>query len=337
MSGFDQQRSLAVLGGAVALAPAIRETVGRCLDADAQNLFFMGTGGAAILMQPAALLLQQRSSFPVHMAIAAELITGGHQALGPKSLVVIPSVSGTTKESVETLAFCKARGATIITLVGNGDTPLGQMADHTFVNAAADDTASENFYIQSLLVALSVMAHRGEFPQFGETVAELASLPDHLLAAKTAFVPEAIRIAERLKDDAFHIITGAGGSWAPAWYLGMCVLEEQQWLRTRPVHAADFFHGTFELVEPGVSVVVLKGEDRFRPLADRVENFARRYTDRVTIIDTADCAMAGLPPETRVLVSPAILATLLERLVVHLAAARNHPLDTRRYYRRVNY
>ncbi len=41
----------------------------------------------------------------------------------------------------------------------------------------------------------------------------------------------------------------------------MCILEEMQWIRTRPVHASDFFHGTLELVEKGVSVILFKGED----------------------------------------------------------------------------
>ena len=58
----------------------------------------------------------------------------------------------------------------------------------------------------------------------------------------------------------------------------MCILEEMQWIRTRPVHASDFFHGTLELVEKGVSVLLLKGEDAYRPLAERVERFAPAYT-----------------------------------------------------------
>jgi fructoselysine-6-phosphate deglycase len=74
-------------------------------------------------MQPAALLLQRRSGFPAFMEIAAELVTAGHQALGKGSIVVIPSLSGTTKESVATLEFCRDKGASIITLVGHKETP----------------------------------------------------------------------------------------------------------------------------------------------------------------------------------------------------------------------
>ena len=117
----------------------------------------------------------------------------------------------------------------------------------------------------------------------------------------------------------------------------MCILEEMQWIRTRPIHAADFFHGTLELVEKGVSVVIFKGEDACRPLTDRVEAFARQYTDKVTVLDTARFTMPGISPETRALISPAILATILERLSAHLEVKRNHPLTTRRYYKKVSY
>jgi fructoselysine-6-phosphate deglycase len=337
MLNFDEDRFLRIEAGALALAPAIHAAIGASIAKGAKNVFFLGTGGAAILMQPAALLLQRRSGFTAFMEIAAELVLTGHHALGKDSIVVIPSLSGTTKESVATLDYCKARGATVITLVGHKDTPLGQKADHTFVNFAEDDTSSESFYLQSLLVALSIMAHRGEFASYDSTVSELSALPQHLLAAKLAFEPEAGRLAEAFRTEPYHIITAAGGCWAEAWYYGMCILEEMQWIRTRPVHAADFFHGTLELVEKGVSVVIFKGEDDCRPLADRVEAFARQYTDKVTVLDTASFSMPGLSAETRALISPAILATVLERLSAHLEVKRNHPLTTRRYYKKVSY
>ena len=103
------------------------------------------------------------------------------------------------------------------------------------------------------------------------------------------------------------------------------------------MHAADFFHGTLELVEKGVSVIVFHGEDAYRPLTERVEKFALQYTDKVTVLDTSSFVMTGISPETRALISPVILATVLERLSAHLEVKRNHPLTTRRYYKKVSY
>jgi len=336
MLNFDEARFLRIQTGAVGLIESIQKIV-RARLPKSENIFFLGTGGAAILMEPAVELLRRRSRFPVFREIAAELVVSGSRNLGPGSLVVMPSLSGTTRESVEALALCRERGATIISLVGHGDTPLGEGADHALVNFAEDDTSSESFYIQSLAIALSIMSERGEFDGFAEFSSGLDRLPAALVRAKREFEPAAERLAETFKDEKYHIISGAGGTWPQAFYYGMCILEEMQWIRTRPVHASDFFHGTLELVEKGVSIILLKGEDEFRPLVERVEAFARNYTDKLTMIDSAAFELSGIETATRCLISPIVFATLLERLSAHLEVKRAHPLTTRRYYKRVNY
>lgn len=337
MQDFDDDRFLRIQSGAAALAPRIDEIVGTLLARGADNVFFLGTGGAAILMQPALQLLQVSSSLPCIAPMSAELVAGGVRSLSRGSIVVVPSLSGTTGESVAALEYCKRRGATVIALVGHAGTPLADGADYALVNFAEDDTSSESFYLQSLLLALSLMRHRGEFDGYETFRAEVARLPEALLAIKKRFDPEAAAVAERIRDVHWHIITGAGNVWPQAFYYGMCILEEMQWIRTRPVHASDFFHGTLELVEPGVSVILLKGEDSCRPLADRVESFARDKTEALAVFDTQGEALPGFSPESRALVSPIVLATMLERISAHLARLRNHPLTTRRYYRRMAY
>lgn len=337
MLNFDEPRYLGIQAGAVALADRIHEEVAAALDAGAENLFFLGAGGAGILMQPAAQLLQARSTFPTYVDLPAELVVRGSAHLGDRSLVVIPSLSGTTSESVEALRWCKERGARVITLVGHAGTPLADEADVALVNAAADDTSCESFYLQSLLVALSVMALRGEVDDRETTVAELQALPALLLEAKRAFEPRAEKYAQQIQDVGYHVVTGAGSTWPQAFYYGMCILEEMQWIRTRPVHASDFFHGTLELVEEGVSCILLKGEDASRPLVERVEKFTPQYTDQTWALDTADVDLAGTSQATRALVSPVVLAALLERLSAHLEVLRDHPLTTRRYYKQVAY
>lgn len=337
MLNFDEERFLRIQGGAAGLAGRFDEVIGEALSNGADSVFFLGTGGAAILMQPALELLQQKSRFPAFAAMTAELLITGSFNLTSKSLVVMPSLSGTTKESVALLDSLQTLGATVITLVGHAETPLGQRGDHVFVNFAEDDTSCESFYLQSLFIALSIMKHRGEIPNYDTVVGELQTLPAALLQVKRSFEPKAEAFASMLAGSDYHIITGAGNVWPEVHYYGMCILEEMQWIRTRPVHASHFFHGTLELVEKGVSVVLFKGEDAARPLAERVENFVPSYTDKFTVLDTKEFALEGLSPEVRALVSPIVLATVLERISAHLEVMRNHPLTTRRYYKRVAY
>lgn len=337
MLNFDEQRFFRIQSGAVALRERLDRVIADCLIAGAENIYFLGTGGAAILMQPAAQLLQRQSRFPVFIDMPAELVLTGSANLNGKSIVVIPSLSGTTKESVALLAKAKEAGATVIILVGHGETPLGKGGDQVFVNFAEDDTSCESFYLQSLFIALSLMRHRGEIHNYEQIAGELDRLPALLLDVKRAYEPKAEAFAKVLAGADYHIIIGAGNVWPQAFYYGMCILEEMQWIRTRPVHASDFFHGTLELVEKGVSVILFKGEDALRPLADRVENFAPNYTDRLTVLDTAEFALPGISPEVRGLISPVLLATVLERISAHLEVMRDHPLTTRRYYKRVTY
>ncbi len=337
MLNFDEQRFLRIQNGAVGLHARLDQVIGSCLSAGAENVFFLGTGGAAILMQPAAQLLQTKSRFPAFHSLPAELVITGSANLTKKSIVVMPSLSGTTKESVALLAKLKEIGATVLTLVGHAETPLGKGGDHVFVNFAEDDTSCESFYLQSLIIALSIMKHRDEIANYDQLVGELVKLPALLLEVKRAYEPKAEDFARTLAASDYHIITGAGNVWPQAFYYGMCILEEMQWIRTRPVHASDFFHGTLELVEKGVSVILFKGEDALRPLADRVENFVPNYTDKLTVLDTATFDLPGISAEVRAMISPVLLATVLERISAHLEVLRNHPLTTRRYYKRVAY
>ena len=335
--GFDEDLFLSVQSGALALAPRIDAAVGSALAAGVTNIHFLGAGGAQLVMRPAVQLLRRRSTFPVFDDVTAELLVASSCNLTNTSLVVIPSQSGTTKESVAMLELARARGATVMTLVGDADTPLGQGGDHVLVNASTDTTSSENYYLQGLLVALSLLRHRGELPNYASLLTELGTLPEQLVSIKRGIEPRAGDYARALARHDYHIITASGNAWPEAYSYGMCVLEEMQWIRTRPVHASDFFHGTLELLETGTSVILLKGEDEARSLAERVERFVPSVGGELTVIDTSDYSTSGLSQELRALLSPVLLSTLLERISAHLEVIRNHPLSTRRYYRRVPY
>ena len=322
------------VGTAEAIRRAIRDEVGRGL----RNIFFASAGGVALLTYPAAKLLQQRSNLPVFVERAAELVATGNSNLGEHSLVVFCSVSGTTAEAVAALEFAKSKGARVITFTGTPNTPMANLSDINVATPASDSTSSETYLTQTLLLALALLEARGEYPWLEPVLKELTHLPEALMAAKRQFEPRAAELAKSLVGrDRPIMFTGAGGTWFEAWYFAMCILEEMQWIWTRPIHASDFFHGTFELVEKDVAVVLLKGEDASRALADRVEAFVPRVGGDLFVIDSAEYALAGVGKELRALISPVVLATVLERLSVHVEALTEHPLTTRRYYKQMDY
>ena len=50
--------------------------------------------------------------------------------------------------------------------------------------------------------------------------------------------------------------------------------------------AAEYFHGTLELVEEDTSLILFYGEDETRPLMDGVKNFSEKVTKVINIFDT---------------------------------------------------
>jgi fructoselysine-6-phosphate deglycase len=337
MTGFDEGRYTRLMEGAVDLAGEIAEAVSSAVDGGCDTVLFLGTGGAGYLMEPARQLLERHSGLAAFREAPAEIVLTGSTRLGPRTLAVFPSLSGTTAETQAALEAARAAGARTIALTGSADSPVARAADNAFVNPAADDTSSESFYIQSLLVALAAMQARGEITDLDDLVAEMAALPAALLDAKRTFSGEAAAIARDIAAGDWHIFTGAGPVWFEALYFATCILEEMQWIRTRPVHASDFFHGTLELVEEGVSVVVIAGEDECRPLARRVADFVPKHGGSLIYVDTATQALPGLTPRLRELMGPAVAAAMLQCVAEELALLRDHPLTTRRYYRRIDY
>ncbi|WP_137113915.1 SIS domain-containing protein [Mesorhizobium sp. GR13] len=334
MLSFDPAAYISVQKGAVALAGPIDEAIRRELDAGMRNIAFWGVGGVAYLNMPAARLLQTTSSFPTFVDMGAEVIHTDNVNVGPGTLVVFTSVSGTTKEAIAALEYAKSKGARILTLTGTKGTPLERLADINFFNECADPTSSENYYLQTLLIALSIKRHVDGYADYERVVGELQRLPELLVEVKAGFTPRAKLFAEEIKDEQHHIITGSGNAWYEAWYYAMCILEEMQWIWTRPVQASDFFHGTLELLEKDTSVWILKGEDAARPLAERVERFAKTVSEKVRVFDTKDFSLTGISSDVRGMVSPAVFAAAFERLSVHLEQVRDHKLTLRRYYKK---
>ena len=101
MLEFDEERFVRIQSQAVSHADALHDYIRQLLGDGIERVVFAGAGGAGILMRPAAALLHAQSSFPAVVEYPAELLLSGTRHVGPSSLVVVPSLSGTTKEAVE--------------------------------------------------------------------------------------------------------------------------------------------------------------------------------------------------------------------------------------------
>ena len=337
MLNFDREKYLKVTRGAVGLRDEIEKVVEEVTEKGYTNIFLIGSGGAVATFYPFEHMLNSISTVPVYAEIAAEFVLSNNRQFSEKSLVILSSLSGTTEETVAAAKYCKERGATIIGLTGEYNKPLANIADYALVNYAENDFAGDSNQLILFLLTFNLVHKNGEFPEYQEFADQVQSLPDKLVKVKEVGEAKAEKFALAYKDEAYHMVVGSGNTWGRAYSYAMCVLEEMQWIKTKSIHAAEFFHGTLELVEEDTSVILLKGEDDTRPLMERVERFAEKYTKKLTVIDTQDYELAGINEEFRKYLSPLVVNTLLQRISVHLEDKRSHSLEIRRYYRTVAY
>ncbi|TDK63983.1 SIS domain-containing protein [Bacillus salipaludis] len=334
---FSREKYLKVTGGAVGLREEIEKVVDEVYENGFKNIFLIGSGGAVATFYPFEFMINSTSTIPAYAEIAAEVVLQNHKQLSEQSLVILSSLSGTTQETVAAAKYCKEKGATTIGLTGEYNKPLADTVDFPIVNFAENDFASDGNQLVLYLLIFKLMNKNGDFPRYEEFAAQLEALPERLIEAKEQFEDKAEAFAVAYKDEPYHMVVGSGNTWGRAYSYAMCVLEEMQWIKTKSIHAAEFFHGTLELVEEDTSVLLLKGEDESRPLMDRVEAFAEKYTKKLTVIDTKAFELEGINEEFRKYLSPIVTSTLLQRLSVHLEDKRNHSLEIRRYYRTVAY
>ena len=107
--------------------PAIAAVVNKVVEAGLKNVFFVGAGGSLICSYPAHYLLQAKAPFPAFQLQSDELNCSTPALMGPGSLVVLASYTGTTKETVAAAKTAKAAGATVIAAAKEGS-PLAEAA-----------------------------------------------------------------------------------------------------------------------------------------------------------------------------------------------------------------
>lgn len=301
-----------------------------------ENIFLLGMGGTYDELEPIQYIINKYSEVEVHLANAAELNVLGNKRLKKGSVVITASASGDTKEIVEAVERIVKEGIEVVAFT-KPETPLGKLAT-TIITAPVTTGQCEYSYLMFDVLALRLLNRRNEFPKYDAFIAQTKNIFHDLVDIREKFDAKADEIAKAYALEPYSIFVGSGALWGETVLFSMCILEEMQWVRTRAVSSPDFFHGTLELVDKDVPVFLFKGEDECRKLDNRVEAFAKKFTDKLVVIDTAEYAIDGLDPEFRMIVSPMILTALVtERLASYYETYTKHNLAYRRYYRQFEY
>lgn len=296
------------------------------------SIFFTSSGGSLAMMQPFDYMVSVMSDIPVQSQVSADFLTVGNRRIGKGTLAFMASKSGDTKETVAAAKAAKDAGCTTVSTLGVDGSPLGELSDYGVIYKQGRPME----LVLYLLIG-KILKNRGFFDDYDRFADELVNLPAALVSVGKNADEMARAYALKHKDDPYQIWIGSGNLWGPTYSFAMCVLEESQWLRTKSVTSPEFFHGTIELVEPGVCVALAMTEAQTRPLDERVARFCKQYADDFTVFDTHDYELPGISDEFRWMLSPVVLNAILSRVSKNFEEIRDHSLDIRRYYRKVEY
>lgn len=331
MRKFNKEKLIDSMSGALKLRGQINDVIDPLFKKGISNICWLGIGGTYASGMQANIHMKEKSALETFYQNAAEYNVTGNKRITDKTLVVISSVTGNTKEMVDAVAKLNEVGATIL---GFMDDPKAKLAS----SLTYCISYPENEQLKFFMVGDRLMYLNGEFPDYDDFYKEM----DQHFAQDIADIEEgsdefAKEFAEKHHDDEIHYFVGAGNQWGATYSYAMCYWEEQHWIRTRAIEAGEFFHGMFEVVDRDTPVTVYVGEDSQRPLSERVAKFLPEICGNYTIIDSKDYTLPGFSEKYRGTLSPFVFHAINNRIDVHIEHINRHPMDIRRYYRALDY
>jgi len=314
----------------------IEKTVEKIFEKDIKNIFLVGCGGSLAVMNPLKYILETNSSLPVYVYNSSEFLAIKPINFTKNSLVITSSYSGTTKETVDSAKFAKEKGAITIGFTGEADSPLGKTVDYCFDNKA-DEGVTDSKMVMLYQIIFNILKLNDNYVEYNEMMEAMDKLPELLVDVKYKVEKRAEEFAEKYQNAEFFMVLGAGPLWGMAYTYATCILEEMQWIHAQPVHSGEYFHGSFEIVREDTKIILFKGEDRTRSLAERAEKFSKKYSNHVIIVDSKEFDLPGIPDKFRGYFSPLFISSIMDVYSKKIAAKRNHPLETRKYMGKIDY
>lgn len=308
------------------------------------HLFLVACGGSLSIMMAGKYFVDRHSgALACDVYNADEFVRRDPRRLGPGTLVVLCSQTGTTKETVRAANHAKSRGATTIGMTLDQTSALAQAVDHPVVYQAsyttgkAIDAAYGNYGVLYMLLAGLIDAS-GEAGLAADLLISLGSLQPAIERAHRAYADRFETFAHRLAPQRAIYTLTSGACYAAAYSFAICVLMEMQRYDSQAIHANEFFHGPFEIVDDESCFIVLIGLDETRSLSERARDFVLKYgsPEKTLVLDAEELDLTGMVDRLKPYLVPLVFFDALWRFAYKLADLRNQPmLEGRRYMKKL--
>lgn len=303
------------------------------------RLFFVACGGSSSLMYSSKYIMdRESSSITTDLYSSNEFIHRNPKTLGENSLVILCSLRGNTPETVEAARFARSKGAITAAMTNLEDSPLAQAAEYVIKYGWGPDTLVEdsNYSILYQLV-LGVLSVTEGNTKLDSLMKSLPSLDSVYNKAKEQFAAESKQFAAKFKDEKVIYTMASGSNYGIAYMFAICFLMEMQWKNSHAIHAGEFFHGPFEILDKDVPFILFMGLDETRPMEERALKFLKQYGEKLLIIDAQAYDFTGIEEDIKGYIAPLVLNQVIRLFAADLAEQTKHPLETRRYMWKVAY
>jgi len=327
--------SIALNASTLGEALTARSTDGRKFS----EVFLVACGGSLVDLYPAKFFLASEAS-----RLRADLYTSNEfahavpKALGDRSVVIICSHGGDTRESVEAARIAQASGSLTVTLTHNESSRIAAFADHNVVYEWGDESSVQNNPMAiTLALCLEILQQTEGYRHYRDFRKALEEIDDVVATARSKVRERAEVFAEAYQKETLFYILSSGASYGHAYGFAICSLMEMQWLNASAIHSGEFFHGPFEITDKKTNFIVLLNEGRTRPLDERVITFLEQYAEKYEIVDARELGIGVLPESVVEYFNPILFYSVMCVYREALAKIREHSLETRRYMGKVEY
>jgi len=304
-----------------------------------ERVFFVACGGSSALTYSSKYIIDRDSkTLDAEVYNSNEFIYRSPAKLDEKSLVIAISHLGNTPETTDAAQFAKKRGATVISFTYDPESPLARSSDYRIdyeYGPLVNPADARNILIVQL--TLGILKIKEGHKKYDALVSSLPGLQHTVTKAMEIYEEKTSEFASKYKDEDIIYSMASGSNFGVAYTFAICILMEAQWINSHAIHAGEFFHGPFEIVDEKTPFVLLIGADETRYMEERALRFLNKYAEKLLVLDSNEYDLSKIDKSVHSEVVSVIHLYVLRLLSRKFAEERNHPLETRRYMHKVEY